>query len=135
MELKINKKHIVIAIVALVAVWLLWKKGFFSKLKGSVSGSGATPVHSDIDLDYILSNVTMNGAEREAIKNLAEKCKTDADSRQSIQAKAKKNGVSFDQQVAFDAIWMLYHDYSNGHWSDNWNDQRGWQLIDEIKKL
>lgn len=136
MELKISKKHIVIVIVALVAVWLLWKKGLFSKLKASTSGTSA-PATGDasIDLDYILSHVVMDGRERNAINTFAEKCKTNAETRQNIQAKAYKNGVSFDQQVAFDAIWMLYHEYSDGKWSNGWTSERGWQLIAEIKKL
>ncbi len=135
MELKISKKHIVIVIVALVAVWLLWKKGLFSKLKASASDTVASGTgDSSIDLDYILSHVVMDSKERDAINKLAEKCKTNADTHQSIQAKAYKNGVSFDQQVAFDAIWMLYREYSNGKWSD-WTSDRGWQLIAEIKKL
>lgn len=136
MELKISKKHIVIAVVALVAVWLLWKKGLFGKLKDSASGSGSSGTgDTSIDLDYILSHVVMNGQERNAINKLAEDCKTNADKRQQIQAKAYKNGVSFDQQVAFDAIWMLYHKYENGVWSSDWTDTRGKTLNQEIKNL
>lgn len=133
-------KYTFIAIVVAVAVWLLWKKGLFSKLNAtakSLDSSDIKPVSGDasIDLDYILSHVVMDSKERDAINKLAEKCKTNADTRQSIQAKAYKNGVSFDQQVAFDAIWMLYHEYSNGVWSSDWTSDRGWQLNAEIKKL
>lgn len=139
MEKKVIK-YIIIAIVAAVAMWLLWKKGLFSKLNAtakSLDFSDIKPVSGDsaIDIEYILSHVVLDSQERNAINKLAEKCKTDADTRQSIQAKAYKNGLSFDQQVACDAIWMLYHEYSNGVWSSGWTSDRGWTINSEIKKL
>lgn len=135
--MKIEKKHIIIALVAVFALWFLWKKGLFNKLKASASGTADTAASdaSSIDLDYILSRVSYNSTERAAIRKLAEQAETNTDKRQSLQAKAYKNGLSLDQQIACDAIWMLYHTKTNGVWSDSWNNSRGKELNNEVVNL
>lgn len=128
--MKLEKKHIIIALVAVVALWFLWKKGLFGKL---VSKAGAeTPSEggpSAIDLEYVLTHIAFNATERAKIEEVRKKTESDDSWRQSIQAKANKNGFSYDQQLAMDAIWLLYQ--KDGKWTDD----RGWKLIAEIKNL
>ena len=40
--MKFEKKHVIIALVVAVALWFLWKKGFFSKLTAKAN-AGGTP--------------------------------------------------------------------------------------------
>ncbi len=105
-----KKKYIIIALVALVAVWLLWKKGVFDRLKASVANSGSDDggnASSGIDLDYILSHITFSGVEREKINKCAKAWITGTTQYQDVQAKAYENYLTFDQQLVCDAMWLL----------------------------
>lgn len=127
--MKINKKTIIIVIVVAVAAFLIWRKR-----KGSAGGSSETePVPGSgtgtTSLDYILSHINFNGTERNKIESMRQACENSKIQRQSIEAKAYQNGLSFDQQLVCDAIWNLYT--KNGQWTND----RGWKLNSQVKKL
>lgn len=129
--MKIEKKHIIIAIVLAVAVYLLWKKGVFSKSTSSGSNDDGSNAGSSsgVDLDYILTHITFNSAERAKIEEVRKQVEASNIWKQSIQAKANKNGLSFDQQLCCDALWLLY--INNGKWTND----RGWKLSADVKAL
>ena len=129
--MKIEKKHIIIAIVVAVAVSLLWKRGVFAKGidPGDDGTGGSSTTSSPASLDYILTHVTFNGAERERISAVYNRAMTDKSYQQSIQAEANAKGYSFDQMVVLKALWALYHP------GDQWTTDRGWQLQQEVLQL
>lgn len=128
--MKIEKKHIIVIIVALAALWFLWKKGLFNRLTSkSVSQTPLEGGSTGKDLEYVLTHITFNATERDMIEKVRKNLESNVSWRQSIQAKAYQNGISFDQQLAMDAIWLLY--VKEGKWTDD----RGWKLTAEIKKL
>ena len=126
--MKISKKTIIIIIVAAVAAYLVWKK-----TRGSGSDAAEeVSVGSDTDtksLDYILSHIAFNSAERNKIESLRQAAETSAITRQNIQAKAYNNGYSFDQQLVLEALWNLYHK------NNSWTDDRGWKLSKQVQAL
>lgn len=129
--MKIEKKHIIIAIVALVALYLLWKRGVFAKGTdpGDDGTGGSSTTSSPSSLDYILTHVQFNGDERERISAVYSRAMTDKSYQQSIQASANAKGYSFDQMVVLKALWALYHP------GDQWTTDRGWKLQQEVLQL
>lgn len=135
MEININKKTIIIAIVVAVAVYLLWKKGLFSKdAPNNASYVDDPSVTDPTSLDYILSHIDFNDTVRDMIKTLLNKTKVDKTYYQKIMAKAKENHYSFDQQLVLDAIWYVYHT-DNGWIEVNGSTNYGWRLQQKVLNL
>ena len=135
--MKIEKKHIIIAIVVAVAVYLLWKRGVFAKGTDpgddGTGGNGGSPTTSSpASLDYILTHVRFNDAERERISAVYSRAMTDKSYQQSLQASANAKGYSFDQMVVLKDLWALYHPANA---SEPWTNDRGWQLQQEVLQL
>lgn len=135
--MKIEKKHIIIAIVVAVAVYLLWKRGVFAKGidpgDDGTGGNGGSPTTSSpASLDYILTHVRFNDAERERISAVYSRAMTDKSYQQSLQAEANAKGYSFDQMVVLKALWALHHPANA---SEPWTNDRGWQLQQEVLQL
>lgn len=126
---KEKKVYIIIAIVVAVAVYLLWKRGVFAKGIDPGGNGGSPTASSPSSLDYILTHVTFNGAERERISAVYSRAMTDKSYQQSIQAEANAKGYSFDQMVVLKALWALYHP------GDQWTTDRGWELQQEVLQL
>ena len=132
--MKIEKKTIIIIIVVAVVAYLLWKR-----MKGSSTVTlTETVVGSSPDktsLDYILSHVNFTSDERKKIESYRQSCETSNTTRQSIEAKAYEKGRSFDQQLALDAIWVLYT--KNGQWiaGPNGKTTYGWNLQQKVLNL
>lgn len=123
--MKLDKKTIIIIIVAAVAAFILWKKGVFSRAKNSVVDTGASG-SGDIDLDYIFSHVVTKSDVRSKIESLKKNLETNLSFRQQIQAEAYQNGVSFDQQVAITGAYLYY--YQNNSWITNgWKDYQAYK--------
>lgn len=132
--MKIEKKHIIIAIVVAVAVYLLWKRGVFAKGTdpGDDGTGGSSTTSSPASLDYILTHVNFNGTERERINAVYNRAMTDKSYQQSIQAEANAKGYSFDQMVVLKALWALYHPANA---DEPWTNDRGWKLQQEVLQL
>lgn len=126
--MEMDKKTIIIIVIVAVAAFLLWRK---SK-SATVTASGSTSVApSTTTLDYILTHIDFNTTERNKIEAMRKACETSNTLRQQILAKANQNGLSYDQQLVCDAIWLLYYNDSDS----SWNSDRGWKLIAEVKSL
>lgn len=124
---KTTKIIIIVAGLAAVAAFLIWRK------KNSAVGTvdtGGTATGPD-SVDDILTKIVFNSNERNAINNLRKKAENNAMTRQSLEAKANNNNLTYAQQLCCDAIWMLYIDTATGKWKDD----RGWKLIEKIKNL
>lgn len=135
MQININKKTIIIALIVLaVAVYLLWKRGTFSKVTGSF-GSEDAHVDDPTSLDYILEHINFTSAERAKIVALSKACEADAARKQRMQDKAIEKGHSYDQQIVLDAIWLLYH--SDSGWIDDAGSASdyGWKLQQKVLQL
>lgn len=126
--MKINKKTIIIALVMAVVFYLLWKKSKQTSVM-VVGGDTLTAEPDHTTLDYILTHIDFTTAERNKIEAYRNACESQSTLRQSVQAKAVKNGISYDQQLVCEALWVLYHDNSG------WTNDRGWKLIAEVKSL
>lgn len=126
-----KKKLIIVLIIVAVAVYLLWKKGVFSKKVATETLTGITPG----TLDYYLANIAFTTAERNKI--LALKAAVDASTtrRESIQAKADAKGHTFDQQVVLEAIWLLYHPKDAWIAGPDGSTDYGWKLQQKVNNL
>lgn len=127
--MKINKKTIIILIVVAVAVYLLWKKGVFTKSNTASSGS---PGYERGTLDYILAKVTFTNAERSKINALKSAVDASATRREAMQEKAVRKGHTLDEQIVLDAIWLLYT--TDGHWTEgpDGTTSYGWKLQQKV---
>lgn len=131
--MKITKKNIIIAAVVAVVAYLLWKR-----MKGSTTvvtvGESLTAEPDHTTLDYILTHISFTNEERKKIDSLLKATQTSNLTKQQIQAKANERGISFDQQLVLDAIWLLYH--PDNEWESVNNDpQYGWKLQQKVLSL
>lgn len=124
-----KKIVIVMVIVAVVAAFLLWRRYNAVDLNVDQGSGGGNPV-DHTSLDYILTHITFNTPERNKIESVRQATETANTWRQDIAAKANRNGLSFDQQLVLDALWLLYTD-PNG----NATNDRLWELTAEVKSL
>ena len=124
--MKNDKKTLIVIIVVALAAYLLWKKSKSSS--GSASVDTSSEGTASTSLDYILSHVIFTGNERQAIEAMRKKADESVVTRQSLEAKAYKNGYSFDQQLVFDTLWVMRE---NGTITSD----RYQKLIKEVKEL
>ncbi len=131
-----KKKTIIILIVLAVAVYLLWKRGTFSKVTGSFGSEPDAHVDDPTSLDYILEHINFNDDERKRIESRRQKSLTDKSYYQKILGKANEKGRSFDQQLVLDAIWSLYNPTNNA-WIDgpDGSSDYGWKLQQKVLQL
>lgn len=130
-----KKKTIIILIVLAVAVYLLWKRGTFSKVTGLSGSEPDAHVDDPTSLNYILEHINFTSAERAKIVALSKACEADAARKQWMQDKAIEKGHSYDQQIVLDAIWLLYH--SDSGWIDDAGSASdyGWKLQQKVLQL
>lgn len=112
--MKIEKKHIIIAIVVAVVAYLLWKRSK-SETEGTGTGTGA-PTKSD--LDVILDAAGANSALKQYVRNFAQSVEKNPKWKQDIMDKASDNGYTYAQQLVLDAFWTKYHN-EDGSWKDS----------------
>lgn len=125
--MKLNKKTIIILIVVAVALFLLWKKGVFTKKQASTTTT-LTPG----TLDYILANVDFTAAELAKINAYKAAVEASTTRREAIQAKADQKGHTFDQQLVLDAIWVLYHPKEAWIAGPDGSTDYGWKLQHKV---
>ncbi len=128
--MKMNKKTVIIILVIIVAGFLIWRNRKGTPVYGTDASALSEPSDSpNTSLDYILSHVELNSVEREKIDRVRQKLTPGTAFYQNIQAKAYKNGLSFDQQMVCDAMWQLYK-------IDNRIDfDEYYRVVKEVKKL
>lgn len=126
-----KKKLIIVLIVVAVAVWLLWKKGVFSK-----KAAGDTPTGPAAGtLDYYLANIAFTTAERNKILAKKAAAEASAATRERIQADAAARGYTFDEMLILGVIWSLYH--PNDAWiaGPDGREDYGWKLQQKVINL
>lgn len=128
--MKMNKKTIIIIIVVVaVAAFFIWKKMKDNGTNLSITEGTLTAEPDHTTLDYILTHINFTGTERNKIESVRQAVEASNTWKQSVQAKANQNGLSFDQQLVCEAIWLLYHD------DNKWTNDRGWKLVNEVKAI
>lgn len=129
--MKIEKKHIIIAIVAVVAIWLLWRKGVFGSGTGTTGSSKDGYTDPTDSLEGVISASGMSNADANTVRKF--KAKVDKDTlswKADIEDKADNNGYSYYQQLALDALWAKYYNAETG-----WADNTPWSVFSAIKNL
>lgn len=134
--MKMNKKTIIILIVVAVAAYLIWNKRKAGKtVTVSDAGTGAIPG----SLEYILANVPFTNKEVRKINATMARVNASTIAREEMQAKASRNGNTFDEQVVIDAIWLLYHPNQdpNAAWiaGPDGKTDYGWRLQQKVLNL
>lgn len=131
--MKIDNKTIIILIVVVVAAYLLWKRGTFSKVTGASAGAS---VDDPTSLDYILKHVGFTAEERAMIESKRQACEASETTRQKYLEEAARKGYSLDQMIVLKAIWVLYNP-SNNAWIDgpDGSSDYGWKLQQKVLQL
>lgn len=124
--MKIEKKHIIIAIVVAVVAYLLWKRSRSVVTDGS-SGTGASPKTT---VDGVLAASGANSELKRYARNIERSIEKDPKWKQSVMDKAADNGYTYAQQVVLDAIWLKYRNEDG-----TWKDDTPWGVIAAIKDL
>lgn len=124
--MKIEKKHIIIAIVVAVVAYLLWKRSSFVVTDGS-SGTGAS---QKTTVDGVLAAAGANSELKRYARNIERSIEKDPKWKQSIMDQADNNGYTYAQQVVLAAIWLKYTD-NEGHWKDD----TPWGVIAAVKEM
>ena len=133
--MKLNKKTIIIAIVVAVVAFLLWKR---MKAKSAVGVETEETVSNGTNtssIDSILSAIGATSSEIANVRRTASAIDASPSWTERVVAKAKKNGITFQQQVVCEAIWMLYH--PNGSWiaANGQSADRGGKLTNKVLAL
>lgn len=108
--MKIEKKHIIIALVVAVAAWLLWKKGVFSKAIADATGIAASPIDPADSLEGVIAASGMTTAEARFVRDMEKAVEKSLTWKASIEDKAKDRGLTYYQMLALDAMWQMYYD-------------------------
>lgn len=124
--MKIEKKHIIIAIVVAVVAYLLWKRSK-SETEGTGTGTGKT---TKSDIDAILDAAGAKAALKQYVRNFALSVDKDPKWKQDIMDKADNNDRTYAQQLVLEAIWTKYTD-SDGHYTEN----TPWDVIAAVKNM
>ena len=124
--MKIEKKHIIIAIVVAVVAYLLWKRSRSVAPDGS-SGTGTSPKTT---VDGVLAASGANSELKRYARNIERSIEKDPKWKQSVMDKADDNGYTYAQQVVLEAIWLKYTD-NEGHFKED----TPWGVIAAVKDL
>ena len=124
--MKIEKKHIIIAIVVAVVAYLLWKRSKSVETDGS-SGTGASPKTT---VDGVLAAAGASSELKRYARNIERSIEKDPKWKQSIMDKADDNGYTYAQQVVLEAIWLKYTD-NEGHYKED----TPWGVLAAVKDL
>lgn len=136
--MKIEKKHIIIAIVAVVAIWLLWRKGVFSKALNDAKGITDSPVDPADSLEGVIAASGMNSSEARFTRDMEKAVEKSLTWKASIEDKARERGLTYYQMLALDAMWQMYYDSATNDFkpgttedtkSHVWNVQKAIQNI------
>lgn len=124
--MKIERKHIIIAIVVAVVAYLLWKRSKSMETEGS-SGTVASPKTT---VDGVLAAAGANSELKRYARNIERSIEKDPKWKQSVMDKADDNGYTYAQQVVLEAIWLKYTD-SEG----NFKEDTPWDVLAAVKDL
>lgn len=124
--MKIEKKHIIIAIVVAVVAYLLWKRSRSVVTDGS-SGTGTS---SKTTVDGVLAAAGASADLKRYVRNIEKAIEKDPKWKQSVMDKAADNGYTYAQQVVLEAIWMKYTD-NEGHYKE----ETPWGVLAAVKDL
>ena len=108
--MKLNKKTIIILIVAAVAGYLVWKRYKDSTAAGSadsVSSGGASLDPSS--LEDVITAAEINNSLAAKVREKYAETQSNSTLRNTIQTKANEKGNTFAQQVLFEALYAVYH--------------------------
>ena len=124
--MKIEKKHIIIAIVVAVVAYLLWKRSRSVETDGS-SGTGAS---QKTTVDGVLAAAGASSELKRYARNIERSIEKDPKWKQSIMDQADDYGYTYAQQVVLAAIWMKYRNEDG-----TWKDDTPWGVIAAIKEM
>lgn len=124
--MKIEKKHIIIAIVVAVVAYLLWKRSRSVVTDGS-SGTGASPKTT---VDGVLAAAGASSELKRYARNIERSIEKDPKWKQSVMDKADDNGYTYAQQVVIEAIWMKYRNEDG-----TWKDDTPWGVLAAVEDL
>ena len=124
--MKIEKKHIIIAIVVAVVAYLLWKRSK-SVVTDGATGTVASPKTT---VDGVLAAAGANSELKRYARNIERSIEKDPKWKQSIMDKAADNGYTYAQQVVLEAIWLKYTD-NEGHYKED----TPWDVLAAVKDL
>lgn len=127
--MKLSKKTIIILIVVAVAAFLVWKKRKDASGTSDGSGSDSSGSSADVSLEYILTHIEFTSAERKKIEAVRKSMESNNIWRQQTAAKANNSGISFDQQMVCEALWLLYNN------DKAISSTRCYELCQKVKKL
>lgn len=138
--MKIEKRHIIILIVAAVAVYLIWKKKKESETPGdgTVGGTNAGGVATGAkdSLDYIYASGLLNTNEKKRCETVRRRAEDSLSYKAQVEAEAARKGYSYDQMIVMKAIWELYNPTGNG-WEagPDGSTSYGYILMDKVLRL
>lgn len=124
--MKIETKHIIIAIVVAVVAYLLWKRS----RSVAPDGSSGTGTSQKTTVDGVLAAAGANSELKRYARNIERSIEKDPKWKQSVMDQADDNGYTYAQQVVLAAIWLKYTD-NEGHWKDD----TPWGVIAAVKEM
>ncbi|MCR5040056.1 MAG: hypothetical protein K6A94_12075 [Bacteroidales bacterium] len=127
-----TKKIIIIAIVAAVVGYLLWKR---SKQTGSsttdapASGSGL----DKYDVDDVIKAAGITGTKATLVRKEANYLNSTLNWRSGIEEKAQQKGRTYEQQLVIEALYAYHYKKADADWKIS-SDQfkKYWQAIDAM---
>lgn len=135
--MKIEKKHIIIAIVVAVAAYLVWKKR-----KGQTeAGNTSSAVYAD-SVDSIIAASGMTSSDAAKVRSFVQGIEASAVKKEQMEQKAISRGFTYAQMLVLDGLWTIYCKMDNGTsvFKDEYADNATvksyyWRVAKAIKSL
>ena len=102
--MKIEKKHIIIAIVVAVVAYFLWKR--YKNSQADDTAEKTVPVTSDVNA--ILKAIGASDSQKDKIREIVRKINASTDWKRSLEEKAEEEGLTYEQEAVVAAIWTVY---------------------------
>ena len=138
-----QKKLIIVAVVVAVALYFIWKNSKAAKDGGSndtggSTGGGTAGTRLDpSNLEDCITAGELTTSEADKVRQKYRDYQSYAVGRQQIIDKAKVNGLTYEQQLVCEVIYVMYHTYNaaDGTWSANSTTERNrWLYVTELVK-
>ena len=105
--MKIEKKHIIIAIVVAVAVYFIWRR---KKQAADETVSVGNETVKEDAVERVISASGMTTTDAAYVRQLRTKIEASPTWMERIQKKALERGLSYEQMLVLDSIWVKYYD-------------------------
>lgn len=125
-----KKKTIIILVIVAAVVFLLWKKGVFSKKETLSTVAVDTGKH---DIDAIIAAAGITGSKATLVRKEANYIDSDPEWKVAVEEKAATKGRTYEQELVIDALYAFHYKKADASWKLTKSQfEKCWKAIDAM---